>query len=282
MTAAVTEAPAAGRAGADPQREGIVVVLSPAKRLDFQAPVPPALQPHLTEPVYADEAARLIRILARLPAPQVGRLMSLSPALAELNAARYARWTRRPDASATRPAALAFAGDVYAGLQASSFDAGQWRYACEHLVMLSGLYGLLRALDRIQPYRLEMGTALANPRGSDLYAWWGDRLARRLAASPARTIVNLASHEYARAMLRPPLDGRVVDCRFEQPAPGGGWRVVGLMAKRARGMMARHAIVRGVRRAEELQSFTDGGYRYEPAHSDDRTWVFRLRAAPGG
>jgi cytoplasmic iron level regulating protein YaaA (DUF328/UPF0246 family) len=258
----------------------MLYLLSPAKSLDFDTPVPMATVRKATDPVYAEQATELITLLRRQSASQLAALMGLSDNLAALNVDRYAAWEAAPGASASRPALLAFDGDVYAGLQARSLGAADLNWAQRHLLILSGLYGVLRPLDRLQPYRLEMGTALRTRRGKDLYAFWGDTLARhlneRLAGQRRPVVVNLASVEYARAALRPALAARVIDCVFED-WKGDRYKIISFFAKRARGLMARWAIERRVDTPARLPDFAADGYAFAPAVSTPERLVFRRR-----
>lgn len=256
----------------------MLLLLSPAKTLDYETPVPPGLQ-H-TRPHFVAESAQLIDLLRERDGPQIGALMNLSESLAELNVERYAAWSPRFSAANSKQAILAFAGDVYTGLQAASLSADDLAWAQDHVAILSGLYGVLRPLDRLQPYRLEMGTRLANPRGKDLYAFWAGTIAahlnRRLVLEPAPLIVNLASEEYFKAVDRKALAARVVQCVFED-WQGGRFRVISFHAKRARGMMARHAIRRRARSVEALRNFDADGYAFSAAASTPDRLVFRRR-----
>jgi cytoplasmic iron level regulating protein YaaA (DUF328/UPF0246 family) len=195
-----------------------------------------------------------------------------------LNVARYGAWHTEATVGNSKPALLAFNGDVYEGLDAKTLKVADLAWAQQHLVILSGLYGALRPLDRLQPYRLEMGTALATKRGKNLYAHWGDTVAehlnQRLAATKAPVVINLASVEYARVALRKALAARIVDCQFED-WKGGGYKIISFFAKKARGMMARYAIERRVRRPEQLQGFDAGGYAFAPQVSTPERMVFR-------
>lgn len=263
----------------------MLLLVSPAKTLDLDTPVPPAVRQRVTTPAFTGEAARLIEVLRRKSPRQVAALMNLSDKLAALNVERYAAWQPQATDADRRPAVLTFAGDVYDGLDAGSLGIDELEWAQQHLVILSGLYGALRPLDRLQPYRLEMGTALKTRRGGDLYAFWGDRVAahlnERLAGDEAPLVVNLASIEYAKVALRKSLRARVVHCVFEEAAPDGGFRVVSFFAKRARGLMARHAIARRATSPRELEDFDAAGYRLDRAASAPDRLVFR-RAAAGG
>jgi uncharacterized protein len=268
----------------------MLLLLSPAKSLDFETPTPPAVEP--TRPVFMLEAAALVEQLRTQSPAQLAVLMALSDKLATLNVARYAAWRPRNTPVNSKPAVLAFNGDVYDGLAATTLTGDDLAWAQDHIAILSGLYGMLRPLDALQPYRLEMGTRWPNPRGKDLYAWWGDRVAEallhRLVSRPARAtsaggapvIVNLASQEYAKVALRPALlrQARVVECVFED-WKDTGYKVISFYAKQARGQMARHAITQRARDPEVLQGFDLGGYRFDPAVSEDDRWVFRRRLA---
>ncbi len=207
--------------------------------------------------------------------------MSISPALGELNAARFRDWRPRHTARNSKPAILAFNGDVYAGFGAATLSDDDLAWAHDHIAILSGLYGVLRPLDALQPYRLEMGTALATARGRNLYQFWGDtiarHLARRLASDASPVIVNLASQEYFRAVDRAALKAPIVECVFED-WQRDEWRVVGIHAKRARGLMARHAVIERAATPGALQRFTGEGYRFTADASTPERLVFRRRA----
>jgi cytoplasmic iron level regulating protein YaaA (DUF328/UPF0246 family) len=258
----------------------MLVLLSPAKSLDYDTPVP---VPQHRTPAFAAQAHELVKLLRQLSVGQLGELMSISTALAELNHQRYAQWSPRFSAKNSRQAIFAFNGDVYDGLDAYRLTPEQLEWADEHLVMLSGLYGVLRPFDWMQPYRLEMGTALPNAKGKDLYAFWQPAVARylnqRLAdQGDAPLLVNLASQEYAKAVDRKRIDAPIVDCVFEEGGPKG-WRVVGLFAKRARGRMARFIIEQRARQLDDLRSFAQDGYRYVAKASTADTLVFRRKEA---
>jgi cytoplasmic iron level regulating protein YaaA (DUF328/UPF0246 family) len=264
----------------------MLFLLSPAKSLDYETRVPAPVARRATAPLFGDQAAALIDVLRKKSPAEVSALMDLSPALAELNVQRYAAWRPHPLPSQTKPAVLAFDGDVYAGLDARSLKTADLDWAQEHLVILSGLYGVLRPLDTLQPYRLEMGTALATPRGKDLYAWWGDRVAQhlneRLSGQAKPLVVNLASVEYARVALRKTLQATVVDCVFEEQQDDGSHKVVSFFAKRARGMMARHAVLRRARSLRQLLDFNAAGYALAKEASTATRLVFRRAAAHAG
>jgi hypothetical protein len=260
----------------------MLYLLSPAKSLDYETPVPPEVAALATRPAFVNEAAALIAVLQDKTPAEVATLMNLSDPLAQLNVARYGAWRRTFTDRNSKPAALAFDGDVYGGLDAKTLALDDLRWAQQHLVILSGLYGALRPLDRLQPYRLEMGTKLATPGAKDLYGYWGDTLAeylsRRQRGQREKIVVNLASQEYFRAADRKALRARVVECVFEE-GRAGGWQVISFFAKRARGLMARHAIVHRIETPEALRDFAAEGYAFAPAVSTPDRLVFR-RSAP--
>lgn len=246
----------------------MIAVLSPAKTLDYDTPLPP-LEP--TAPRFADEAASLARAAARLPQKRLRELMHISPALAKLNADRFRDFGDAPE----RPAIYAFAGDVYAGFDVHSLDEGQVAFAQDHVRLLSGLYGLLRPLDAIRPYRLEMGTRWA-PRHAKLTDWWQDRVADALAhdveAEGSGTIVNLASQEYWAAVDgRLPGAIRVIAVDFRE---GPDRRFVSFHAKRARGMVARWIAEHRLTRLDDLRGFDSAGYAFDADASEGDRWTF--------
>ncbi|WP_296817766.1 peroxide stress protein YaaA [Brevundimonas sp.] len=253
----------------------MLFLLSPAKRLDFSDH---PLGAHATRPRMMEETAALARTAKRLTAPDLKRLMHLSDDLAKLNRERFRAFD--PEAEGGLPAALAFAGDVYIGLDARSLDGAAMAWAQDHVRSLSGLYGVLRPLDAIQPHRLEMGTRLKTRRGSSLYDFWGDRIARRLDADleghADGTLVNLASEEYFGAVDRKALKAPVLTIRFLEEKDGER-RPVSFFAKKARGLMARWAIDNRVERAEDLKAFDVDGYRLDETERDE--WTF-VRAQP--
>lgn len=254
----------------------MLLILSPAKTLDFDRPLPAATPP-ATRPEFAADATRLVRRLRELDAGELGRLMDISADLAVLNAARYRAFRLRGPVPGERPALHAFRGAVYLGLRAEHLEAAEQQFAQRHLRILSGLYGVLRPLDAIQPYRLEMGTALATGRTQGLYAWWGSRIARALRrdarAIGTDTLVNLASQEYFRAVDTRALSLRVLTPLFKERR-NGRLKIVSFSAKRARGAMAGFAIRNGLRDPERLRDFAEDGYRFEPALSGPDEWVF--------
>lgn len=258
----------------------MLYLISPAKSLDYETPVPPALARLATEPLFSAAAQPLIAVLREKTVAEVAELMDLSEALASLNVSRYQHWQPQADESNSKPAVLAFNGDVYEGLDAGSLSTEQLLWAQQHLAILSGLYGVLRPLDRLQPYRLEMGTRLRVGAASNLYQYWGDRIAEylneRAAASQVPVIVNLASQEYFKAADRKCLRPRVIECQFED-WKNGQYKIISFFAKRARGLMARYCIAQRVDTPAGLQGFAAEGYAYQPALSTPERLLFRRR-----
>ncbi len=259
----------------------MIALLSPAKTLDFESPVPAGIRP--TKPRLLADSAELVAVLRRLSVANLQSLMDISPALAELNVGRFASWTDRPDRRDARPAILAFRGDVYRGFDVDSLDAAALESAARRVRILSGLYGLLRPLDAILPHRLEMGTSLPNARGGTLHEFWGDRITRRLERdlrdAGARAVVNLASAEYARSVRMKDLPVPVVTPVFREVRDGRS-RTLALFAKEARGMMARFIATEALDDPEGLKDFRGGGYRYQPRDSDAGTLVFSRPQPP--
>lgn len=251
----------------------MLAVLSPAKALDFDT-APTTRK--VTEPAFLGAAAELIGELAKLAPGDISDLMGISGKLGELNCNRYAEWRR--DARGAKQAALAFAGDVYRGLAAWDMDARELTSLQRRVRILSGLYGVLRPLDAIHPYRLEMGAAFATARGPDLYAFWGERITHALNADLAghrnRTLVNLASGEYFRAVDPDKLDARLLNTRFLDRRRGGDYKIVSFFAKRARGLMAAHIARSRAETVKALRAFDAEGYRYSAAHSRDGELAF--------
>ncbi len=252
----------------------MILCISPAKNLDFESR---RLQVKATQPAMLDASALLIERLKQMSAAEIRKLMGLSDSLARLNARRYADWTLPFSAENARPSIFAFAGDVYRGLDAASLSVEELDYAQKHLRILSGLHGLLRPLDLIRPYRLEMGTRLAVNGSTDLYGYWGDRIAKALneamRAARSRVLVNLASEEYFKAVGADRIDGEVIQPVFKD-LKNGKYSVFFVYAKRARGMMCRYAIENRATDPEQLKGFDFGGYRYAPKLSSEREWVF--------
>jgi len=255
----------------------MLFLLSPAKALDYDTPS--GHLPH-SEPLFVTQAAELIDVMRAKSPQDIATLMKLSDALSSLNAARYQAWSPTFTAHNSKQAALAFNGDVYGGLDAKSLSASQLDWAQSHLCILSGLYGVLRPLDRMQPYRLEMGTALVTARGKNLYQFWGAQIAgylnERAAAKVSPVIVNLASEEYFKSVDRRALKAPVVACVFEEWR-GDKYKIISFMAKRARGLMVRYAIENRLDTVEKLKGFGSEGYGFDASASAPDRLVFRRR-----
>jgi len=255
----------------------MLIVLSPAKSLDLVTPATTTLH---TTPDFLDRSAELIERLRTLSPAEVGSLMDISDKLATLNVTRYADWT--PKARGARQAVMAFDGDVYDGLAARTLTPSQLGYAQDHVRILSGLYGLLRPLDLIHPHRLEMGTALANPHGKNLYAFWGDAITEALnrtaAEQGAKVLINLASEEYFKSVKTDKLAVPVIAPVFED-WKNGKYKIISFYAKRARGLLAHYAAVKKLKDPQKLKHFDVDGYAFYPETSTENSWVFRRRLA---
>ena len=255
----------------------MLLLLSPAKSLDYHSPAEGV--PH-TLPQFVSQSEELIEVLKHKTPAQISELMDLSDNLAALNVARYEAWRPKFSDKNSKQAVLAFNGDVYDGLDAKSLKPKDLEWAQDHLCILSGLYGVLRPLDWMQPYRLEMGTALTNPRGKNLYQFWGASIAQhfneQLAKEKAPVVINLASQEYFKVVDQKVLKARVVECVFEE-YKGGKYKVISFFAKRARGLLARYAIQKHIQIPEKLKDFNLEGYAYAASESDVNRWVFRRR-----
>ncbi|GHE22438.1 peroxide stress protein YaaA [Halomonas urumqiensis] len=249
-------------------------VISPAKTLDFETPATTGIH---SEPDFLDSSQQLIEILRGYSPQQLSDLMGISDKLAGLNAARFAEWQPPFDSHNAKPAAQAFQGDVYVGLEASTFNDDDNAFAQQHLRILSGLYGLLRPLDLIQPYRLEMGTRLENPAGRDLYAFWKDTLTqeldRAIKASGSHVLVNLASNEYFKAIDTKRLQSRVITPVFKDEK-NGKLKIISFYAKKARGLMAAWMIRHRLDDPEGLKDFDVAGYHFNANLSEGDTLVF--------
>ncbi len=257
----------------------MLFLISPAKSLDYET------RPHVashSKPLFTRQSAELIELLKTKTPQQISTLMKLSDALAGLNVARYQAWSPRLTVKNSKQAVLAFNGDVYEGLEAKTLSAQQLDWAQSHVCILSGLYGVLRPLDRMQPYRLEMGTALPTPKGKNLYQYWGSQIAeylnQRAAADISPILINLASEEYFRVVDRKVLKARVVSCVFEEYR-AGQYKVISFMAKRARGLMVRYAVEKKATTVKKLEQFCAEGYRFNAAASAPDRLVFRRESA---
>ena len=255
----------------------MLFLLSPAKSLDYDTP--PQVSTH-TQPLFTRQSAALIDVLKTKTPQDISRLMKLSDALSGLNVGRYQAWSKKFTAKNSKQALLAFNGDVYEGLSAKTLSAAQLDWAQEHVCILSGLYGVLRPLDLMQPYRLEMGTVLPTRQGKNLYEFWAAQLSAylndRAANDKSPVVVNLASEEYFKAVDLKTLKARVVSCVFED-YKNDKYKIISFHAKRARGLMVRYAIEKKATTPKKLQGFNAEGYVYAAALSQPDRLVFRRK-----
>lgn len=251
----------------------MLMVISPAKTLDYESPLATT---DFTRPAFLEDARELIDQLKTLEPHQVSNLMGISDKLGQLNAERFQAWHTPFTPGNARQAVLAFKGDVYTGLDAGSFSNDDFQFAQNHLRILSGLYGLLRPLDLMQPYRLEMGTRFANHRGKDLYAFWGSTLTSALddlLANDDKVLINLASNEYFRSVQTKKLDTRIITPQFRD-WKNGQYKMISFYAKKARGLMCRYAIQNRITQASDLKGFNLAGYAFSEEQSSGDQWVF--------
>lgn len=259
----------------------MLVLLSPSKTQDFSANNSVAKP---TQPALLDESVTLIAELQKLSPQQIGKLMSISEKLSDLNYERFGAFGTPFTSKNAKPAALAFKGDVYDGLDADTLSPEQMQFAQGSIRILSGLYGVLRPMDLIQAYRLEMKTPLKNPRGKDLYAFWGTRLTdllnTHLKQEKTDTVINLASNEYFKAIQPKALNGTLVNVQFKEEK-NGALKIVALFAKRARGMMARYIVENHIESAQDMAGFDKAGYTYRPELSSPTEFIFARKSAKG-
>ncbi|MBL3588793.1 MAG: peroxide stress protein YaaA [gamma proteobacterium endosymbiont of Lamellibrachia anaximandri] len=252
----------------------MLIVISPAKTLDYETP---PVTKTFTKPAFLKQSQQLINNLRNYSALDLAELMKLSMKLAELNFDRYHDWKTPFTTKNAKQAALAMKGDVYTGLDAESLNEDDFTFAQDHLRILSGLYGLMRPLDLMQPYRLEMGTKLPNESGKDLYAFWGttitDAVNKALATQGDDVLINLASNEYYKSVKPKLVKGRIITPQFKENK-NGSYRMIGVYAKKARGLMSRYIIENRVTDPEDIKGFDVAGYDYNEALSQGDQWVF--------
>ncbi|WP_111642300.1 peroxide stress protein YaaA [Marinimicrobium alkaliphilum] len=252
----------------------MLLLISPAKTLDFETP--PVTDTY-SQADFLRESEQLITQLRHLAPQDISDLMGISDKLGQLNYDRFAQWHAPFTPDNAKQAVLAFKGDVYTGLDAENLSPKALAYAQDHLRILSGLYGLLRPLDLIQPYRLEMGTKFANDRGKDLYTFWGEQITAainaQLAALGSRELVNLASNEYFKAVKPKQVEADIITPVFKD-RKNGQYKIISFYAKKARGMMSAWAARKQVKKAQTLKNFADGGYAYNEDLSKGNTWVY--------
>jgi len=257
----------------------MLFVVSPAKNLDFETPLSTSLY---TQPDLLEHSQELIEICRTLTPADIASLMSISDKLAGLNAARFGEWSQPFTTENARPAVLAFNGDVYTGLDATSLSDEDLTYAQQHMCILSGLYGLLKPLDLMQAYRLEMGIKLGNARGSNLYQFWGeiitDKLNEAIASQGDNVLINLASNEYFKSVKKKSLQADVITPAFKD-WKNGQYKMISFFAKKARGLMARYIIENRINNVDELKAFDVDGYQFSSELSKGNDWVFTRRVA---
>ncbi len=256
----------------------MIAVLNSSKTLQMQPP-PSKIKHSLPE--YADESAALVKVLRKLSVSELAALMKISDKLAVLNVDRYRNWKVRPNSTQAKPSLMAFKGDVYEAMNVDSYTVEAWDFAQRHLRILSGLYGILRPLDLIQPYRLEMATQLPTRSGKNLYEFWGDKIHQSLQTALAKeksgVLINLASLEYFKTIKADRLNAEVITPVFKEQR-GSTYRVVAIYAKKARGRMCDFIIRNRLVKPEDLKSFNLDGYRFQPKLSADTEWVFVRKA----
>ncbi len=255
----------------------MLIVVSPAKNLDYESPV--AINKY-TQPELLEHSKVLVDHCVKLSPAQLSSLMGISDKLAGLNAARFGQWSLPFTPENARQAILAFNGDVYTGLDAASFSEEDFDFAQQHLRILSGLYGVLKPLDLMQPYRLEMGTKLENIRGSNLYQFWSDiitnKINQALAEQGNNVLINLASNEYFKAVKQKQLQGEIITPAFKD-WKNGQYKMISFFAKKARGLMARYIIKNKLNTIEQLKDFDLAGYTFSEEFSQGNNWVFTRR-----
>ena len=255
----------------------MIIILSPAKSLDFESK--PITQSH-TQPALLKDSSELIKQLKQYSPSDLSNLMHISDKLGVLNYTRYQEWKRPFTKNNAKQSILAFKGDVYQGLEADTFDEADLEYAQNHLRILSGLYGVLRPLDLMQPYRLEMGTALANKKGDDLYAFWGEKITKEinndLKKSKSEYLVNLASNEYFRSIQADDINAEVITPVFKD-FKNGKYKIISFFAKKARGMMSRFIIKNKITDVQQLKTFKMDGYKFYKSQSTANEWVFQRK-----
>jgi uncharacterized protein len=252
----------------------MLMIISPAKTLDFESPAKTKVS---TTPDFLGQSQQLIDELRELSPADISGLMSISDKLGNLNFDRFLNWHIPFDSNNAKQAVLAFKGDVYTGLDAESFNSQDFKFAQKHLRILSGLYGLLRPLDLIQPYRLEMGTRFANEGGENLYQFWGEQITEavnaQLKKAKSDVLLNLASNEYFKAVQKKSVHGDIITPAFKD-LKNGKYKIISFYAKKARGLMSAYVIKNRISEVEDIKQFDVDGYRYNAAMSSAREWVF--------
>jgi len=256
----------------------MLTLISPAKTLDFERPLATS---HVSTPVFLKESAQLVDVMRDHSAADLSKLMRISPKLGELNAERFEQWRLPFTPDNARQAILAFRGDVYVGLDADSYSQRDFTFAQKSLRILSGLYGVLKPLDLIQPYRLEMGSRVSNGENKDLYGFWGDTITEalntELAGHRNKSVINLASNEYFKSVRTKALIGQVITPVFKDYSKGT-YKILAFYAKKARGLMASHIIQNRLNTPDAMKEFTTDGYHFNEDFSSEHEWVFTRKA----
>ncbi|MEK7486070.1 MAG: peroxide stress protein YaaA [Planctomycetota bacterium] len=258
----------------------LLIILSPAKALDFETPL---RTNEYSLPEFSEASQELVQKLKKISISELAKIMKLSPKLAEINQKRFKEWKLPFTLGNARQAILAYNGDVYDGMNVSDYEKEDFKFAQKHLRILSGLHGLLKPMDLIQPYRLEMGTPLKNSKGDDLYKFWGERVTTALNETFKKkkdvTLINLASEEYCQVILRDALKVPLISPIFKEDRNGGNYATVAFYAKKARGMMARYIIKNRITELEDIKGFKEEGYRFNAKISSESEWLFTRKVA---
>ena len=256
----------------------MLIVISPAKTLDYES-LPETKK--FTLPDYLEQSQQLIKYLREYSPQDISQLMNVSSKIADLNFDRYKSWRKKFTPDNAKQAILAFKGDVYSGLDASSFSASDFKFAQQHLRVLSGLYGLLRPLDLMQPYRLEMGARLATKQGKNLYDFWGEQITeglnQQLKVIKSGYLINLASNEYFKSVKPKLLNADIITPEFKD-YKNGSYKMLGIYAKKARGSMSRFIIQNSLNQPDDIKEFNHDGYKFNKKLSKDNKWVFTRKA----
>jgi len=253
----------------------MIVILSPAKKLDFETEINKEIT--FTIPAYLNDSQELINVLKKKSSKEIGALMKLSQTLSELNFERYQKWAKKHTLKNARQNVLSFNGAAYAGLNAPSLSLEDLEYSQNHLRILSGLYGILKPLDLLQAYRLEMGTRLQTGKGTNLYQFWGDKLSKALTKelkADDNILVNLASNEYSKVLDLKKMNARIITCHFKDMSKSGEYKTIMTYAKTARGLMTRYIIKNKITKPEDLIAFDYKGYFYSKANSTENEFTF--------
>lgn len=252
----------------------MLTVISPAKTLDYETP---AKSKQFTVPDFLDDSEKLIKVLKSYKADDIAKFMSVSDKIANLNVERFISWNKNFTPENAKQAVLAFKGDVYSGLDAETMSANDFKFAQKHLRILSGLYGVLRPMDLMQPYRLEMGKKLETKQGANLYQFWGEQITnalnKQLKAVKSDILINLASNEYFKSVKPKLLNAEIITPAFKE-YKNGDYKMISFYAKKARGLLSRYIIDNRITAVKDIKDFDLEGYKFSGKHSTDNTWTF--------